>query len=115
VSILAAIAVAGVTSMPIVRGHVAPSAPPATVARPAGVCLFQIPGQMEWVNLYALTSMRVSELPRLTMDAAGAETVFVVAGRFHTIKMAAGQHISTVSNAVMKRLAQCQAGEQEGR
>lgn len=93
------------------RGHVSTQqqVSPAAPTR-AAVCMWQVPGSLQWINLYALQRMSVSERDRNRVQPL-YETVLTF-GRYDSVSidLAPGADIGTHSTAVLKRLQECRDG-----
>lgn len=75
------------------------------------MCLFQIPRQMLYVNLYAIESVSVRDTCENCQFGSRFETELIASRRTYQIKMPQGEHISTHVSAIQQRLAACGRGE----
>ena len=97
------------------RGHISSPSTPAAPTSPtrSAVCLWQTPRAMEWTNLYAMQQMRVKRVQYGNIDeymtiidmnlASGSAQVQIVIPR--------GADITIHTSAILKRLAECEAGQ----
>lgn len=90
----------------IVSGHVSSQPDVAPDQRPAGACLWQVPGQMHFVNLYAVVTITV------TRPGSGRYVTRLSMGYRHevSVEIEEGESVTIHTRAIEKRLAQCAKG-----
>lgn len=96
-----------VGKVPVITGNTSQAADPAE-RRVSGACFWQVPGQLNWVNVHAMLDMRVT----CTGSTNDSCTTILGFGYRQEVRIGlkSGQDITSHTNAVLKRITECKEG-----